>query len=246
MLTKAQSMPAHMASIHLRSMTRATPSRMASTSSRPHSLPSQMARCKHQSHSLIDIPRPEREGLADPPCSNTQSFAHRAYRDGHRQVSTGTALTATNARTPTLRPHRPPVEDAPSGSRAPPLGSVLSPSDASSRLVRPRGSAGQGRHPRTCASARVATPAHVRCSAVRRPRGGPSSIPSQESSCRQPRTSETPSPWRNVGAVLGSIRRLTEGPPKASWAPSMGLLDPASHIWGVRHHASPPVSEWCS
>ena len=116
-------MPAHMASIHLRSMTRATPARMASTSSRPHSLPSQMARCKHQSHSLIDIPRPEREGLADPPCSNTQSFAHRAYRDGHRQVSTGTALTATNAHTPTLRPHRPPVEDAPSGSRAPPLGS---------------------------------------------------------------------------------------------------------------------------
>ena len=63
MLTKAQSMPAHMASIHLRSMTRATPARMASASSRPHSLPSQMARCKHQSHSLIDIPRPEREAL---------------------------------------------------------------------------------------------------------------------------------------------------------------------------------------
>jgi len=128
MLTKAQSMPAHMASIHLRSMTRATPARMASTSSRPHSLPSQMARCKHQSHSLIDIPRPEREGLADPPCS----IAHRAYRDGHRQVSTGTALTATNAHTPTLRPHRPPVEDAPSGSRAASLGSVLSPYGASS------------------------------------------------------------------------------------------------------------------
>jgi len=249
MLTKAQSMPAHMASIHLRSMTRATPARMASTSSRPHSLPSQMARCKHQSHSLIDIPRPEREGLADPPCS----IAHRAYRDGHRQVSTGTALTATNAHTPTLRPHRPPVEDAPSGSRAPPLGS-----DASSRLVRPRGSAGPDHPPRTCASARAAAPRAcqvLRCPAIRvRPRRSadphspvsPSSIPSQESSCRQPRASETPSPWRNVGAVLGSIRRLTEGPPKASWAPSMGLLDPASHIWGVRHHAPPPVSEWCS
>ena len=256
MLTKTQSMPAHMASIHLRSMTRATPSRMASTSSRPHSLPSQMARCKHQSHSLIDIPRPEREGLADPPCYNTQSFAHRAYRDGHRQVSTGTALTATNARTPTLRPHRPPVEDASSGSRAPPLGSqplgcVLA-SGASSWFSRSgpplaHPCVRQGHHPRACQV--------LRCPAIRvRPRrsadpqspGSPSSIPSQESSCRQPRTSETPSPWRNVGAVLGSIGRLTEGPPKASWAPSMGLLDPASHIWGVRHHAPPPVSEWCS
>ena len=102
-------MPAHMASIHLRSMTRATPARMASTSSRPHSLPSQMARCKHQSHSLIDIPRPEREGLADPPCS----IAHRAYRDGHRQVSTphhrphavGCGLSAAFSRAGHHMPH---------------------------------------------------------------------------------------------------------------------------------------------
>ena len=173
-----------------------------------------------------------------------------------RWPSTGTALTATNARTPTLRPHRPPVEDASSGSRAPPLGSqplgcVLA-SGASSWFSRSgpplaHPCVRQGRHPRACQV--------LHCPAIRvRPRrsadpqspGSPSSIPSQESSCRQPRTSETPSPWRNVGAVLGSIRRLTEGPPKASWAPSMGLLDPASHIWGVRHHDSPPVSEWCS
>lgn len=133
----------------------------------------------------------------------------------------------------------------------PGIGCVLA-SGASSRLGRPGPPPAhlcvfQGRRPRACQV--------LRCPAIRvRPRRSadphspvsPSSIPSQESSCRQPRASETPSPWRNVGAVLGSIRRLTEGPPKASWAPSMGLLDPASHIWGVRHHAPPPVSEWCS
>ena len=227
-------MPAHMASIHLRSMTRATPSRMASTSSRPHSLPSQMARCKHQSHSLIDIPRPEREGLADPPCSNTQSFAHRAYRDGHRQVSTGTALTATNARTPTLRPHRPPVEDAPSGSRAPPLGSVLSPSDASSRLVRPRGSIGQGRHLRTRASVRAATPAHVRSSVVRPSAYAPGEVPT-------PTHQAAPPPSFLRSPRVGSLAPLrlpapggTSGP---CWAASAGSLKahrrpPGRPPWG--------------
>ena len=46
--------------------------------------------------------------------------------------------------------------------------------------------------------------------------------------------------------MLGSIRRLAEGLPKALWAIPMGLLDPVSNMWGVRHHDSPPVSEWCS
>ena len=46
--------------------------------------------------------------------------------------------------------------------------------------------------------------------------------------------------------MLGSIRRPTEGLPKILWAIPMELLDPVSNMWGVRHHDSPPVSEWCS
>ena len=46
--------------------------------------------------------------------------------------------------------------------------------------------------------------------------------------------------------MLGGIRRLTEGLPKTLWAIPMGLLDSLSNMWGVRHHDSPPVSEWCS
>ena len=46
--------------------------------------------------------------------------------------------------------------------------------------------------------------------------------------------------------MLDSIRRTTEGLPKTLWAIPMELLDPVSNMWGVRHHDSPPVSEWCS
>ena len=46
--------------------------------------------------------------------------------------------------------------------------------------------------------------------------------------------------------MLDSIRRTTEGLPKTLWAIPMGLLDSLSNMWGVRHHDSPPVSEWCS
>ena len=45
---------------------------------------------------------------------------------------------------------------------------------------------------------------------------------------------------------MDSIRRPTEGLPKTLWAIPMELLDPVSNMWGVRHHDSPPVSEWCS
>ena len=65
-----------------------------------------------------------------------------------------------------------------------------------------------------------------------------------ESAAPQPR--ESPSLWRNVGPILGSVRRPTEGLPKTLWAIPMGLLDPTSNMWGVRHHDSAPVSEWCS
>ena len=61
-----------------------------------------------------------------------------------------------------------------------------------------------------------------------------------------PQPQESPPLWRNVGSILGSIRRLTEGLPKTLWAIPMELLDPVSNMWGVRHHDSPPVSEWCS
>ena len=68
---------------------------------------------------------------------------------------------------------------------------------------------------------------------------------------RSPRASsptarESPPLWRNVGPTLGSIRRLTEDLSKAPWAIAMRLSDPLPSMWGVRHHDSPPVSEWCS
>ena len=46
--------------------------------------------------------------------------------------------------------------------------------------------------------------------------------------------------------MLGSIRRLTEGLSKAPWTIGMRLSDLLPNMWGVRHHDSPPVSEWCS
>lgn len=150
-----------------------------------------------------------------------------------RWPSTGTALTATSARTPTLRPHRPPVEDAPSGSRAPPLGS-----DASSRLVRPRGSAGQDHHPRTCASSRAAAPVHVRSSAVRPSAYAPGEVPTPThqsapppSLLRSPRVGSLaplrlPAPggtsgpcWATSAGSLKAHRRPPGRPPWGSWTP---------------------------
>jgi len=96
-------------------------------------------------------------------------------------------------------------------------------------------------------------PAHVRPFAyapgevptlrTRRPLPAPfPGIP--EPAAPQPR--ESPPLWRNVGPTLGSFRRLAVQLPKTLWAIPMGLLDSLSNMWGVRHHDSPPVSEWCS
>lgn len=100
---------------------------------------------------------------------------------------------------------------------------------------------------------RPATPAHVRLSAYA---PGEVTAPTHQAAPPElfpgiPRASSpaplrTPSLWRNVGPILGGIRRLTEDLPKTLWAIPMGLLDPTSNMWGVRHHDSPPVSEWCS
>ena len=104
----------------------------------------------------------------------------------------------------------------------------------------------------------AATPAHVRCSAVRPSAYAPGEVPTlrtrrplpapfpgiPEPAAPQPR--ESPPLWRNVGPTLGSFRRLAVQLPKTLWAIPMGLLDSLSNMWGVRHHDSPPVSEWCS
>ena len=133
---------------------------------------------------------------------------------------------------------------------------------SSAPRVRPRGSVGQGgsrapvrpsrpppahpcicqgRHPRACQVLRV----RPRRSAGAARRAAPT--PSQEYPSQQPRPPrESPPLWRNVGPTLGSIRRLAEGLSKAPWAIAMRLSDPLPSMWGVRHHDSPPVSEWCS
>lgn len=145
-----------------------------------------------------------------------------------------------NTKTPT------PAEDAPSGSRTAPLGSVLGPYGAPSRPGRP------GPPPATRAPVRATTP-HMsgpprtppaKC-LPRLNRQPPFPFPGvPEPAAPQPQ--ESPPLWRNVGSMLGSIRRPTEGLPKTLWAIPMELLDPVSNMWGVRHHDSPPVSEWCS
>jgi len=119
-------------------------------------------------------------------------------------------------------------------------------------MVRPRGPAGQDHHLRTRASVRATTP-HMsgpprtppaKC-LPRLTRQPPFPFPGvPEPAAPQPQ--ESPPLWRNVGSILGSIRRPTEGLPKTLWAIPMELLDPVSNMWGVRHYDSPPVSEWCS
>ena len=175
-------------------------------------------------------PRPHLE--KEPQIRTTLRQAHLPQNRSCRQ--------RVNTKTPTPAEHAPPgPRTASPGIRGRPLRGVLAVRSVRAALAH---LSTHEDDPRICQALRV----RPRRSADPHSPVSPSSIPSQESSCRQPRTSETPSPWRNVGAVLGSIRRLSEGPPKASWAPSTGLLDPASHIWGVRHHAPSPVSEWCS
>ena len=73
----------------------------------------------------------------------------------------------------------------------------------------------------------------------------PPSLP-RSTRASSPTARESPPVWRNVGPTLGSIRRLTEGLSKVPWAIAMRLSDLLPSMWGVRHHDSPPVSEWCS
>ena len=121
---------------------------------------------------------------------------------------------------------------------------------SSAPRVRPRGSAGQGRHPRTrqgrhpphMSGPSRTPPAKCLPRLTRQPPFPFPGIP--EPAAPQPR--ESPPLWRNVGPTLGSVRRPTEGLPKTLGAIPMGLVDPVSNMWGVRHHDSPPVSEWCS
>ena len=143
------------------------------------------------------------------------------------------------------------AEDTPSGLR------TASQEQPSARAAHPRGSASQGHLTHTHASVGATTPHMSGPPAVRPSAYAPGEVPTlrtrrppfpfpgvSESAAPQPR--ESPPLWRNVGPILGSVRRLTEGLPKTLWAIPMGLLDPTSNMWGVRHHDSPPVSEWCS
>ena len=185
----------------------------------------------------------------------TQSSITKYVLDTERSLTPDTSPPAEDAHSsngPSNRPGTPRTHHRARG---------LHPWDQSSApMVRPRGPAGQDHHLRTRASVKAATRAPVRATTPHMS-GSPRTPPAKclprlnrqppfpfpgvpEPAAPQPQ--ESPSLWRNVGPILGSVRRLTEGLPKALWAIPMGLLDPTSNMWGVRHHDSPPVSEWCS
>ena len=146
-----------------------------------------------------------------------------------------------NTKTPT------PAEDAPSGSRTAPLGSVLGPYGASSRPGRtgppPAHPCVRQGHRPACVRPAAYAPGEVPATTHQ---AAPPELFSGVPEPAAPRPGQSQSFWRNVGLILGSIRRLTVGLPTSLWVIPMGLLDPSSNMWGVRHHDSPPVSEWCS